>query len=61
MRRPLQCKGKADSQLRAPGPSGVVSTSRTARRHPMLDLFYLLIGVAGFLALWGITKACERV
>jgi hypothetical protein len=26
----------------------------------MLDLFYLAIGVAGFVALWGITKACER-
>jgi len=27
----------------------------------MLDLFYLVIGVVGFLALWGITKACDRV
>jgi len=26
----------------------------------MLDLFYLAIGVVGFLALWGITKACDR-
>jgi len=26
----------------------------------MLDLFYLVIGVIGFLALWGITKACDR-
>ena len=26
----------------------------------MLDLFYLVIGVVGFLALWGITKACDR-
>jgi len=26
----------------------------------MLDLFYLLIGVVGFVALWGITKACDR-
>jgi len=27
----------------------------------MLDLFYLAIGVVGFLAFWGITKACDRV
>jgi len=27
----------------------------------MLDLFYLLIGVVGFVVLWGITKACDRV
>jgi len=26
----------------------------------VLDLFYLVIGVVGFLALWGITKACDR-
>jgi len=26
----------------------------------VLDLFYLAIGVLGFLALWGIAKACER-
>jgi len=26
----------------------------------MLDLFYVVIGVLGFLALWGITKACDR-
>jgi len=26
----------------------------------MLDLFYLVIGVIGFAALWGITKACDR-
>jgi len=26
----------------------------------MLDLFYLVIGVIGFVALWGITKACDR-
>jgi len=26
----------------------------------MLDVFYLAIGVIGFLALWGITKACDR-
>jgi len=27
----------------------------------MLDLFYLVIGVVGFLALWGIAKAFDRV
>ena len=27
----------------------------------MLDLFYLAIGVLGFLALWGVVKACDRV
>jgi len=27
----------------------------------MLDLFYLAIGVVGFLAFWGITKACDRL
>jgi len=27
----------------------------------MLDLLYLVIGVAGFVALWGITMACARV
>jgi len=26
----------------------------------MLDVFYLFIGVIGFVALWGITKACDR-
>jgi len=26
----------------------------------VLDLFYLVIGVLGFVALWGITKACDR-
>jgi len=26
----------------------------------MLDLFYVAIGVAGFVALLGITKACDR-
>jgi hypothetical protein len=30
------------------------------RRSTVLDLFYLVIGVAGFLALWGITLACDR-
>jgi len=27
----------------------------------MLDLFYLVIGAVGFVVLWAITKACERV
>jgi hypothetical protein len=27
----------------------------------VLDLFYLAIGVAGFLALWAIVKLCDRV
>jgi len=27
----------------------------------MLDLFYLAVGAAGFLALWAIAQACERV
>jgi len=27
----------------------------------MLDLFYLVIGAAGFLALWAITRAFDRV
>jgi len=27
----------------------------------MLDLFYVVVGTAGFLALWAITKACDRV
>jgi hypothetical protein len=31
-----------------------------SRSTPMLDLFYLAVGVVGFIALWGITKACER-
>jgi hypothetical protein len=26
----------------------------------MADLFYVAIGVVGFLALWGIAKACDR-
>jgi len=27
----------------------------------MLDFFYLVVGAAGFVVLWGIVKACERV
>jgi len=26
----------------------------------MLDLFYVVIGIIGFVALWGITKACDE-
>jgi len=26
----------------------------------MLDLFHLVIGAAGFVALWGIAKVCDR-
>jgi len=26
----------------------------------MLDLFYIVIGLIGFIVLWGITKACDR-
>jgi len=26
----------------------------------MLDVFYLAIGVVGFVVLWGITKACDH-
>jgi hypothetical protein len=26
----------------------------------MLDLFYVVIGIVGFVALWGITKACDK-
>jgi len=31
-----------------------------ARRVLVLDLFYLVIGIMSFVALWGITKACDR-
>jgi len=27
----------------------------------MLDVFYLVVGAIGFLLLWAITKACDRV
>jgi len=26
----------------------------------MLDLFYVVVGVIGIIALWGITKACDH-
>jgi hypothetical protein len=27
---------------------------------PMLDLLYLIVAALSFVALWGITKACDR-
>jgi len=27
----------------------------------MLDFLYVLTGVAGFVALWAITRACDRL
>jgi len=26
----------------------------------MLDLLYVAVGILGFVALWGITKACDK-
>jgi hypothetical protein len=40
---------------------------RAAQQRPnvrdrfMLDIFYLAIGAIGFVALWGIVRACDRV
>jgi hypothetical protein len=31
------------------------------RSRSMLDVLYIAITVAGFLALWGVVKACEKV
>jgi hypothetical protein len=45
------------ARSRPPGSSSCSST----RRESMLDGFYLVIGIVGFVALWGITKACNRV
>jgi hypothetical protein len=36
-------------------------TPLASRRPSMLDLFYLAIGTVGFVALWAITRACDRV
>jgi hypothetical protein len=58
-RRPSRNGGIGRSKR--PGISCCSSTHPSARRDPMLDLFYLVIGVVGFLALWGIAKACDRV
>jgi len=32
-----------------------------ARSLSVLDLFYLAIAALGFLILWAVTKACDRV
>jgi hypothetical protein len=32
----------------------------TGKEPAVLDLFYIAVGVAGFLALWGIARACDR-
>jgi hypothetical protein len=32
-----------------------------AQENHMLDLFYVAIGLAGLLALWGLTRAFERI
>ena len=39
------------------------SSSATTKQGEisMLDVFYLAIGLVGFVALWGITKFCDRV
>jgi len=45
-------------------PSGVSPVERDRLKQgeiSMLDLFYLVIGLVGFVALWGITKFCDRV
>jgi hypothetical protein len=31
------------------------------RRDPMLDVFYVVVGIGGFVALWAITMACDRL
>jgi hypothetical protein len=36
-------------------------TQASRRSRTMLDVFYLAIGAAGFLVLWGIVIACNRV
>jgi hypothetical protein len=45
----------------APGISFCSSTGFRRRKPPVLDVFYLFVAAAGFLLLWGIVKACERV
>lgn len=32
-----------------------------AWRRGMLDLLYILTGIAGFVVLWAIAKACDRL
>ena len=31
-----------------------------SEESPVLDVFYLMVGVVGFVMLWGIAKACDR-
>jgi hypothetical protein len=38
-----------------------VDSSVSTRSAPVLDLFYVAIGVLGFVALWAIVKICDRV
>ncbi len=40
--------------------SSCSSIRPSTRSTSMLDLFYVVIGIVGFVALWGITKACEK-
>jgi hypothetical protein len=40
---------------------GTCDAQAASWRYSMLDLFYIVIGAAGFLALWAIAIACERV
>ena len=51
----------APERLKRLGISWCSSTTPSTRRNLMLDAFYLVIGAVGFLALWAITKACDRV
>jgi hypothetical protein len=38
-----------------------MTAKRNTTGDPMLDLFYVAIGVAGMFALWALAKACDRV
>jgi hypothetical protein len=49
-----------------PGSASGLGENRGAfelrrRRNAVVDLFYLAIGVIGFLVLWAVVKLCERV
>jgi hypothetical protein len=46
---------------KAPGISFCSSTVFGRGTWAVLDVFYLFVAAAGFLVLWGIVKACERV
>jgi hypothetical protein len=37
-----------------------LDASTTRRRRAVLDLFYVALGIAGIVALWGVAKMCER-